>query len=564
MSTTPMGKDFDSKPSSNYSADPKETPGQEGQPIIDYNTRNASDDREAYADGDVLVRAPLQRRLKGRHVTFIGFGGGIGVGVYVASGAALATAGPAGLLLAYALMGTVSWALMQSVGEITTLLPSAGNFPHFATLFVDRSLGFGMGWNYFLGSGLSVASELSAAAVLIGYWSSLNSAIWITVCLVPMIAVNFAAVKWYGETEVVTASIKIITFVVLIILGIILDLGGGPKHDRIGFRYWNDPGAFNTYPGVTGSLGRFLAFFNTFINAAYSYTGGEVVILAAAECTDPHKQIPRAVRRIVYRIVFFYVIGVIIIGMLVPYTDSRLTSGTDNAASSPFVVAIENAGISVLPSIFNAAVLISAWSAGNTYIYAGSRSLVALSLSGHAPRFLSKASRNGIPYWSVACTSAFGFLAYLSAGSGGAPQAFDWLQDITALTYLLTWGALCFTYIRFYAALKSQGISRDSLPWKSMFQPYLAWYGLLMCTIIVLFSGFPVFMKGNWNASDFVADYISIPLFFIPIAGWKIYKRTKMVKASEADLYTGRLEADYEVPDKPPTTWWGKFLDWLL
>ncbi|WVQ77768.1 hypothetical protein IAR50_007458 [Cryptococcus sp. DSM 104548] len=554
-------KDLYGKADSNYSAD---APEEKGEQIAESMVVNAVDDREAYGDGDILDRDPLQRHLKGRHVSFIGFGGGIGVGLFVASGAALAKAGPAGVLLAYSLTGTISWSLMQSIGEMTTLLPSAGNFPNLAGRFVDPAFAFGLGWNYTLNFGLAIASELSAVAVLIGYWSSLNSAIWIAVALVPMICINFISVKWYGEAEVVTASIKVLTFVVLIILGIILDLGGGPTHDRIGFRYWKEPGAFNTYSGVTGSLGRFLAFFSTFVTAAFSYNGGEVVVLAAAECTNPHRQIPRAVRRVVYRIIFFYVIGILLIGMLVPYNDTRLTAGTGNAASSPFVVAIENAGISVLPSIFNAAVITSAWSAGNTYIYAGSRSLVALSLKGQAPKFFARTNKKGIPYYSVAFISCFGFLAFLSAGSGGASQAFDWLQDICSLTGLLTWGSLCFTYTRFHAALKAQGIPRETLPWKAVCQPYLAYYGIFMCSVIVLFSGFSVFMKGNWNASDFVADYISVPLYFIPMACWKIVKKTKAVKASEADLYTGRLDEEYQIPDQVPTTWWGKALDWLL
>ncbi|ODO08463.1 hypothetical protein L198_00193 [Cryptococcus wingfieldii CBS 7118] len=556
-------KNVDVKAGSNYSA---ETPaGEKGEQDIECTVVNAVDDREAYGDGNLVPRDPLQRHLKGRHVSFIGFGGGIGVGLFVASGAALANAGPAGVLLAYSLTGTISWSLMQSIGEMTTLLPSAGNFPNLAGRFVDPAFAFGLGWNLLLASfGLAIASELSAVAVLIGYWSSLNAAIWIAVALVPMICINFISVKWYGEAEVITASIKVITFVVLIILGIILDLGGGPTHDRIGFRYWKDPGAFNTFPGISGSLGRFLAFFSTFVTAAFSYNGGEVVVLAAAECTNPHKQIPRAVRRVVYRIIFFYVIGILLIGMLVPYNDARLTGGTGNAASSPFVVAIENSGISVLPSIFNAAVITSAWSAGNTYIYAGSRSLVALSLGGKAPKFFAKTNKRGIPYYSVACISSFGLLAFLSAGSGGATQAFDWLQSITSLTGLLTWGSLCFTYTRFHAALKAQGIERNTLPWKSLCQPYLAYYGTLMCSVIVLFSGFSVFLKGNWNASDFVANYISLPLYFIPMGCWKIFKKTKAIKASEADLYTGRLEEEYQIPDKIPTTWWGRFVHWLL
>jgi yeast amino acid transporter len=187
----------------------------------------------------------------------------------------------------------------------------------------------------------------------------------------------------------------------MLILGIVLDLGGGPTHDRIGFRYWMD--SFNQLNGIPGATGRFLAFWATFINAAFSYLGIEIVALAAAEAENPRRNVPRAVRRVFYRILLFYVGGVVIIGLLVPYHDSRLL-GASTAASSPFVIAIENAKIKILPSIINTAILTSAFSAGNSLVYAASRILYGLACTGQAPGFLRICTKNGLPFWSVFIT----------------------------------------------------------------------------------------------------------------------------------------------------------------
>lgn len=68
---------------------------------------------------------------------------------------------------------------------------------------------------------------------------------------------------------------------------------------------------------------------------------------------------------------------------------------------------------------------------------------------------------------------------------------------------------MCTAYIRFHNAMRAQGISRDSLPWKGPAQPYAAYFAIGFCAIITLFSGFSVFLKGNWSTSDFFAAYVS-------------------------------------------------------
>jgi yeast amino acid transporter len=141
-----------------------------------------------------------------------------------------------------------------------------------------------------------------------------------------------------------------------------------------------------------GNTGRFLGLFSTLVNAAFSYSGVEVVAVAAGEAENPRKNIPKAVRRVFWRILFFYVLGSLAIGVLIPYNDDRLLSaqhsGAAGAAASPWVISIYRAGIPVLPSIINAVILTSASSSANAFLYTGSRYLYALAQNRQAPAFL--------------------------------------------------------------------------------------------------------------------------------------------------------------------------------
>ncbi|KAI9640200.1 hypothetical protein NHQ30_011437 [Ciborinia camelliae] len=505
-----------------------------------------------------------QRRLKARHVTFIGFGGGIGTGLFIGTGAALANAGPLGLLLAYSVVGLILWCVMESIGELATLFPTAGSFPHFATRFVDPALGFTLAISYGYCYTIAIASEVSAAAIVVSYWTDVTPALVITIGLVAIFLINIANVKFYGEAEVVTASIKVLCFLGLIIVSLVITAGGAPNHESIGFRYWKNPGPFVPYDGITGSTGNFLAFFSAFINASFSYIGVETVVVAAAETENPHKSIPKAVKRVTYRILFFYVLGTLLIGMIIPSNDPGLVSGAGNANSSPFVIAIKNSGISVLPSIVNACILTSAWSAGNSYCYIGARMIVAMAVDRQAPQVFSKVNRWGVPYWAVLVSFAFGPLAYLSLGSGGASQAFTWLLNLSTVAGLLAWMTLCICYIRYHHACIAQGIDRNDLPFKGRYQPLAAYVGAIGSAIIVIFSGFGVFIKGNWSTANFIASYIGIVIYIAPYVFWKLFKRTKVWSSKDMDLFSGRFDASNAPVEPIPTTAWGKFLDWLL
>jgi len=281
-----------------------------------------------------------------------------------------------------------------------------------------------------------------------------------------------------------------------------------------------------------------------------------MVAVAAGEAEDPRRNIPKAVRRVFWRILFFYVLGTLAIGVLVPYNDPNLlnaiATGAAGAAQSPWVIAIHRAGIPALPSIINAVILTSATSSANAFLYTGSRMLFALAQNKQAPRFLLRCSKAGVPYWCITCTAIVGLLTYLSAGSAGAGKAFTWFQNLTTISSVFTWCSICVAYIQFHKALRAQGVDRDTLIFKSPFQPYLAWCCLIFFSLVILFNGFDS-IAGGFKVDSFITDYIGIPIYFGLFLFWKVLKRTKWVNPAEADIFSGKAGLDAIVwPERKP------------
>ncbi|KAJ5129963.1 Amino acid/polyamine transporter I [Penicillium bovifimosum] len=498
------------------------------------------------ADRAPIDTGTLQRRLKSRHIQFLALSGAIGTGLFVSTGQVLSLAGPLSAVLAYLITGFNLYAVINSMGEMATWLPIPGAVPVYASRFVDEALGFTLGWNYWYQFAIGVPIEISAAALVIEYWpNGISPVVWITILYVVIFAVNCLPVRVYGEVEFVLGSIKLTTIVGLMLLMFIITLGGAPTHDRIGFRYWQHPGPMNTYL-KEGDLGRFLAFWKVFIQATFSYGGSEMVVVAAGETENPRRNIPKAVRRVFWRIAIFYVGSVFLVGLCVSSRDGRLlnaiASGAAGVGASPFVIAIENGGIRILPSIINAVVLTSATSAGISFFYASTRILYSTALDGKAPRVL-RFERFGVPYACVAVTAALSLLIYLNVSSSSA-EVFFWISNLSSVSTLIVWTSICATYIRFYQGLKHHGISRSSLPFKSPFQPFMAYFAIVFSTTVAFFNGFDAFFPGHFTAKAFIPPYIDIPIFASLFLGYKFAKGTSFVKKDDMDFWSGKEEAD--------------------
>nr|GAT55187.1 predicted protein [Mycena chlorophos] len=215
----------------------------------------------------------VQRNMKQRHIQMIALAGTLGTGLFLGSGKAIAHAGPAGALLAYIHVGTVTYCMLMSLAEMMCFLPISGGYIHFAERFVDPALSFALGWQLWYGGVVTLPTEIISASIIIGFWDPdmprSHLAGYITLLLFLCAAVNFLGVRWFGESEFFFATIKIMLVLGCIIGGLVVDLGGGPVHERIGFQYWKNPGAFAPYI-LSGPTGKFLGWFHTLLQAVCS------------------------------------------------------------------------------------------------------------------------------------------------------------------------------------------------------------------------------------------------------------------------------------------------------
>lgn len=162
-----------------------------------------------------------------------------------------------------------------------------------------------------------------------------------------------------------------------------------------------------------------------------------------------------------------------------------------------------NANIDILPHIINAVILTSAWSCGNSFMYAASRNLYALAITGNAPKFFAKCSKRGIPVNAVCAIFLATTLSFMVVSSNSA-QVFEWFMNVTTLSSLFNWLTLFLATIRFRKAYLLQGIRTEDLPFHSPFMPYTAYYGVCMVIFFILISGFDVFF--NFNGKKFIAN----------------------------------------------------------
>ncbi|EHA55282.1 hypothetical protein MCOR27_004797 [Pyricularia oryzae] len=490
--------------------------------------------------GRVEMTADLKRRLATRHLMMLGVGGTIGTGLFIGTGSAIAKAGPAGCLLAFIWVGTLVYSVMVGLAEMATYMPVTGGFTVYASRFVDPSLGFAMGYIYWFSWCITFALEMTITGLIIRYWlPEVSLSIFVGVFWVAITALNVLPIKMYGEIEMWLSSIKVITVIGFIIFGICIDAGAG-QDGVIGVKNWQNPGAFAPYlldqMGNNEALAKFAGFWAVLVQAGFSYQGTELVGVGAGETHNPRKTVPQAIKWVFWSIITLFVLTVFIIGLLIPYTNEALSSGENNASGSPFVIAVDLAGVRVLPHIINAVLLTVVLSAAIANVYSGSRVLVGLAEEGLAPRWMMKTTSWGVPYYAIACTAIWGLLGFLNESEGGT-TVFNWLMNISGVAGFISWTSINVSHLFFRRALSVQGIPAEQLPYQAPAQPWLTWYGIFFNVIIILTQGFTSFLP--WSVSEFFVAYVSLILFALLYIGHKAWTRCGFVKAHEADLITG-------------------------
>ena len=283
------------------------------------------------------------------------------------------------------------------------------------------------------------------------------------------------------------------------------------------------------------------------MTAAFAFAGTELVGLAAAETANPRKSLPTAVKQVFWRISLFYVVALTLVGLLVPYTEPRLLSSeTVKTNASPFVIAIEKANITILPSVMNAVILVAVLSVGNSAVFGSSRTLAALADQNQAPAVLSYIDHKGRPLIAILVAAVVGLLSYI-ADLEEQETVLNWLLASSGLSSIFTWGSICLCHIRFRRAWAYQGRQVSDLAFRSQAGVLGSYLGLTMNVLVLVaqfwVGAFPI----DWEkltsrelAESFFLRYMAAPIVVSFYVGHKLYFRQPYISIKDIDLDTGR------------------------
>lgn len=520
------------------------------------------------------IHAHTERKLKQRHVDLIAIGGSIGTALFVTIGSSLMRGGAGNLLISFFLHGLlVIYVVTLTIGELICYLPVDSPFITHAGRFVDPAFEVVCGYNFYIMVSLYIPFEITSVNSMIHFWrEDYNPADAFVPQIVIYLLLNVFAVNWYGESEFFLAIGKLILAIGLLFFTFITMVGGNPQHWAFGFH--NFKGVHNAFPEYLGTGAS--AFWAAYLKAVFTEVAPEYLGMVAGEAQNPRKTLPRAFSGIIYRLSFFYIFGALSVGILLKHDDPTLVAAVTNGAAganvSPYVIAMKNMNIKVLPHIVNALCITSSFSAGNSYIYCSSRALYAMAKRGCAPKFFTICLKNGVPIFGIMVAVAWSCLSLLQLGSS-AGVALDWMVNLCTGCQVMNYFFMMITYLCFYRACKTQGVDRFKMPlqsWATKLQPYPAIFALILTGIIIMFLGCQAFIP-SFDVNSFLYNYLMVFVDIGIFILWKLIKRTKFIKPEEADLVTGLAEVDeherkyYAAHEKEAEEKrWGRFMNWIL
>ena len=454
----------------------------------------------------------LSQKLEARHINMIAIGGSIGTGIFLASGYSISLAGPGSALLAYMIMAIIVYFLMTSLGELSTYKPSSGSFCDYSNLYVGKSWGFAMGYNYWFNLAITIAAEISAAALIMSYWFPDINPVWFSLLFfIGIFIANLFSVRLYGEIEYWLSFLKVAVIIVFIALGIFTLF----KQPHFGVQKW----CLGDAPFHQGWFG----FISVFLFAGFSFQGTELVGVASGETKDPETSIPRAIKLVFWRLTLFYILSIGIISLLIAYNDPQLAV-QNNVKMSPYTLVFSNYIGKYAADFINLVILIAVISAANASMYSSTRILWYLGKINQTPKMMVKVNNNGVPINALIATAIIGSLVFLSSIVGNG-VLFTYLVQVSSLCGFLAWFgiALCHYQFRRKFLPKLGGIG--ILKYKAKFYPFAQIISML-AVIFIIIAQF-ITLGDSYKWLDFVMIYSSIILFMILYLGHKLYSTIK-------------------------------------
>ncbi|MFD2371970.1 amino acid permease [Brevibacillus sp. GCM10020057] len=449
----------------------------------------------------------LKRSMTSRHLFMISLGGVIGTGLFLGSGYTISQAGPIGTILSFLVGGFIMYLTMLCLGELTVAMPVAGSFQTYMTRFVSPSLGFGVGWLYWLGWAVTVALELLSSGLLMQRWFP-DSPVWMWCAIFGSVLflLNALSARAFGETEFWFSSIKVSAIILFIILG------GAAMFGLIGLKNGQPAPMLSNFSsasllphGITGLL-------MTMITVNFSFQGTELIGIAAGESKEPEKTIPKSIRNTVWRTLVFFVLAIFVLSGMIPYEQAGVVE-------SPFVVVFDSIGIPYAADIMNFVVLTALLSVANSGLYAATRMLYALSTEGMASLKLRAVNKKGIPMNALLITFAIALLSLLS-GIFAEDTVFMVLLSVAGLGAQVGWISISASQLAFRRQFLKNGGKVEELKFRTPLYPFVPLLSLILNLTVLASLAF--------DPEQRIALYCGIPFMLLAIVIYRLRFKQKL------------------------------------
>ena len=421
-------------------------------------------------------KAPeLKRSMTAGQMEMISLGGAIGVGLFMGASSTIKWTGPS-VLLAYIFVGVILYIVMRALGEMLYVDPGTGSFADYASEHVHPIAGYLAEWaNVFQYIVVGISEVVATTEYLRFWWKGTSDWAAGVIIILFLLVANLASAKAYATLEFWFAMIKVVTIILMILLGFAVILFGfGNGGHPVGFsNLWNHGGFF------TGGLKGF--FFSMAIIVG-SYEGIELIGISAGEVSDPHKAIVKSVKSVLWRILIFYVGAIFVIVTIYPW--NKLDS-----IGSPFVTTFAKVGITAAASVINFVVLTAALSGANSGIYSSSRMLYKLAHEGEAPKTFGHVSKRIVPSHAIiGITSGIfiGFMLNVLAQflNKSLANIFVIVYSSSVLPGMVAWFVILLAELRFR---RKNPHLMENHPFKLPLYPYSNYFALIMLVVIVVF-----------------------------------------------------------------------------
>ncbi|KAF2183908.1 hypothetical protein K469DRAFT_667627 [Zopfia rhizophila CBS 207.26] len=548
-----------------------------------------------------MRRQTLSPVLNERQVNMIAFSACIGFGLFLQSGKVINIAGPGLAVVAFVLASSVMWCVVACLGEMTALFPVPGALFVFPARFIDEAVGYAAGWLAWFGWSVIISAEALAVSQLwkfrfdekylreVGYpdnelgWGTegYSPAVWVTIFLILIGIINVFPVRLYGQLEYIFGVIKILFISGLIVFNVVLSaLQKVSRGDH--FWAWNKPYGFASeslvvHPSnsedkgvvIRGDPGRFLSLWTALTVCFFAFVSFETIALTAAENKDLEKYetIKMGSKKLNVRISILYILCTFTGGLNVPYNDPYLLdiqiNSTLGGQNSIFVIAAVRNHLRGWPSFFTGYFIFSAATSGINALYNSSRLLHALASIPEAwplplqnlRRRLERTTSKGVPLGTVMVGWCFGLLAFLAVKPFPS-IVHGRITENVMVSFLICYTTICLSYTQFYhrveAAAEDHNLENRSAynrddkqyPYRTSGQPFRSYYGLIFCSLLVVFNNWRAFVK-PFNVADFIASYIGIVAFFTIVAAYH-------VKSDGWNPFKWRRNASMQISRPPP------------